>query len=320
MAYPAAGLLFWFILELFTNGQVATRTAIRHLIVMGLQILVLTSLMYAPPLLYDGGFDDVFHNPVIRSLPPEEFVSGIVPHIQKVHRHIMRDVPDAMSMALYILAGLGAVSMLRHRSSSAATLSISLMIGTGGLFLLKQSFPFTRNWMFLIPLALVHADIGFSWVSHSLPRTMKLALTVLILVPCVMSGLDLVQRDRISTYNDTGRFPEVVEVADFLAQTLSDDDVVVAWVPDYEPLTYYLRRRQILVPTRRSVSSDRRCFVVVTDRNKAGHMGMDHLQPVFKTGNASVFMQLPRSAATASQKSRQVTSLAGQPENMVSHP
>lgn len=292
MVYPAAGLMAWFFIELFAGPMPFRKALFQFVLPVCTFTLFLTSAMYAPTLLREGGFDDVFHNPVIKSLPANEFFSRIPDHFEKTVRHLFKDVSMVFGAVAIALAGLGVGIMTTDRKNAGATLLISMLIGTGTLFLMKRSFPFTRNWMFVIPIFLVYADAGFTWLVQRIPSRVQFIPFLLLLIPVCSDVRDLIRNDTISQYNDTGRFPEVLPVTSFLAGVVTDDDVVVAQVPHNEPLDYYLRTQHPNVSVRTSRSDGPRNFVVVREGNHR-NQPVNGLQPVFKAGKTTVFVTPP---------------------------
>lgn len=248
--------------------------------------------MYAPTLLRGSGFDDVFHNPVTKSRPAHEFLSGLPAHAEKSIKHLFRDVSFLYGAAAIALAGLGVGLMTTDRKNAGATFLISMLIGTGMLFLMKRSFPFTRNRMFVIPIFLVHADAGFTWLVQRIPARLQLAPCMLLLILVCSDVRNLIFDDRISQYNDTGRFPEVLQATNFLADVVTEDDVVVALVPLNEPLDYYLRTLHPNVSVRTSRIDGPRNFVVVREDDRYS-LPIDGLQPVFKASKTTVLVTPP---------------------------
>lgn len=251
MLYPIAGLAFWLAIESFPWPSMdglrieylqAFKKLFLTMVIYCFIVAVGSTLVYSPSLMRAGGIQDLFDRKLTQSLAEDAFYGGLLQHVFHAYGHLLRDVSGELRCVwgFFFLAG---ITRLSQRSPlPQVSLVPSFFVGTGALFFIKQSLPFDRNWIFLIPLSLVIADVGMASLLTKLNE--KVAFGLLAWIACSLTwyGAGLMQTNRISTYNDTGTFREVIEVRDFLAAQLTPGDVVVTRVPLSEPLKYYLYR------------------------------------------------------------------------------
>ena len=282
MALPAAGLLTWWAVERLARGRTVGGVVASEILPMGLAIAAMTSLAYAPTLMREGGWEDVFDNRIVRSRSAEQFYHDLPDKAAQAYRHLMRDVPGAVRIGWggLLLAGtLSSVLAAGRRRSAAAWFVPMVTLGVAGLFLIKQSFPFNRNWIFVIPWALIVADVGLThligWTRRAIRRQLfghpmgSFAAPVVIVAVATAAGWRLVRENTIAAYNDTGTFRQAERVADWLSHRVGDD-AIVSRVPLIEPLRYQMWRRGREVTVMRQDPDDIAAWAVVAgedDRN-----------------------------------------------------
>lgn len=288
MAYPAAGLFLWLTAELYLRGDRPAHIAISIMLPASLKTISLTLLLYTPVLSQPTGFEDMLNNPVIQPKPVTEFLAGIAEHSTDVFNHMFRNVSFGAKLMLGVLA---AISLMRLRGTtpSAARMVVAAFGGAGVLFLLKRSFPFVRNWIWMIPMLLITADAGLTLMMRR-HRRILMGLSTTAAVAAAMFAHSLVERDLISRYWDTGRFPEVVPVVEFLAPRLTEHDTVISRVPHYEQVKYYLSQHQCVAKVNGAASPDGQIYIVCRGVNEPppAYKGA---REVFRTGRAIVYVQ-----------------------------
>ncbi len=294
MLYPLAGLGVWYAVGLICQREPPAKLLLEHLLPWCLLTASGTLVLYTPTLMYEGGWHDLVDNRYVQPFAPSVFFAELDDHAYDVGRRFIRDLPLPVVMVLGGLFCCGTLRLSLNRDSSGSCFVPAMLCGVCALFSAKQSIPFARNWIFLIPLILVVADVGFGWLTAWMPRRVVHVLTVLLLVGAAFYANDLVRRNAIAEYYDTGRLPRTEEVLEYLQSHLRSGDVVVAQVPHDEQLAYYLARAGLDVSVSRTIRPRQRCFVVTRDQqgydtNVAG------LRQVLAVERTSIFVNFPAS-------------------------
>ncbi|OYP35150.1 glycosyltransferase family 39 protein [Rhodopirellula sp. MGV] len=263
MLYPATGIVFWLTLGLITKSDLAVRDGAWILVVLGIQIVVLTTAFYAPTLIREKGIEEVFFNRFAASLSTEQFYGGMGDNLTHTLRHLFRHV--TWKLPLVVLAVCGFVASLMKREERLLLFLAGVSGGVASAFLLKQSLPFTRSWIFALPFLFVVADRGYTWIVSATPRLVTFACHLLIIGASVWFARDLVIHNRIAKYNDTGLFPEVIDVADYLTKVTQPGDKVISPIPNKEPLKYYLARAECPVQVDHRLRQPGRHFFVTRE-------------------------------------------------------
>ena len=234
---------------------------------------VLTFLLYAPVLAASG----------VRSVTSNEFVEprswgtffDLVPaHFQDTLETWDRDLPLVVSIAL--AAGLVVSLVLTPRLSRfpipplLAVLAWSLPV-----LLLQRVVPFTRVWLFLLPLALAAAAGFYGRLLERLPRGHVLVPAAVGIV-AVGAAWAVLDADSVRESRETGALLDAPAVASYLATAVEPGDRILATGSD-TILEYYLGRDGVDARSFLYANEPReRAFVVV---NVLGGQTVDDLLP-----------------------------------------
>jgi len=262
MLYAIAGICVW----IFTSIVLETRSlkdALNFLIPYLATTAITTILLYTPVVLVSGGFAPVVSNRFIRPIEGNLFLAEMFPHIGQTVHDFLRDIPDAVVISVAFAAIAGIVMAIRDRNFALALLLPALLVGSMLLFVVKRSLPFTRTWIYLIPIALISADAAFTRLCrHLAPRTQKVVVSGICITSAALA-FKLAASNAILAYPDTGIFPDAEAVAARLAPLISRGDVVCAEQPADVPIAYYLWRAVRPAEYASRQRADRKFFVQI---------------------------------------------------------
>jgi hypothetical protein len=260
MLYAIAGLALWIAGTLLLQPGKIQRT-LRFLACYAAATAILTFLFYTPVVLVSGGWGSVLDNKYVRPLPPDRFLTAIVPHLGDIVHDWNRDVPLLLAIAIAALAVLGILASRRGDGWARPLLLPAMLIGAALVFVFKLSIPFVRTWTYLIPFILIAADGGFSFVCARLPVSLQKACIPAIAAGAAAFVFKLGASGAVVQYPDTGSFASAATVATELASVITIDDVVCAEQPVDAPVAYYLLRDAQPHDYRSRPSLNRRFFV-----------------------------------------------------------
>lgn len=266
---PACGLIFWFCFERVVLNADRWREMASSTFFLLLWIILGTSLAYLPTLMYPNGFTNLLGNQVVQAIPTTDFYNHLPNKLHDAVRHLTRDVPPVAKAGWGIFAVVGAGVAMWRRSDPCGSFFPCFFTGVGIVLILKQVFPFDRNWIFFIPFVFVAAALGVdmvlkrlqkaSWCKHGAPNLVAVVLVAILL----WNGLTFAASGRLATYNDTGRYAEVKETADWFSKQSDAWTQIATRVPLSNPLRYYLWRKDCPAKVMATRTTSRADFVLI---------------------------------------------------------
>jgi uncharacterized membrane protein len=270
MVYPLGGAFVW----LLASGRIAGRPfrpLLGRLGACALAVTVLTLVLYAPVYAASG----------IRSVTSNEFVEPqswstlleLLPdHAWDTIETWTRDLPLVAAVALAV--GLVASLVLTPRISRFPLSPLLAVVAwTAPVLALQRVVPFTRVWLFLLPLAIVTAAGFYGWLLERRPAGVRAGVLVAGAVT-VAASLLVLSADSVRESRETGALLDAPAVAAYLADRVEPDDRVLATGSD-TILEYYLERDGVEAGTLLYTTEPRpRTFVVV---NVLGGQTIDDL-------------------------------------------
>ena len=241
MLYPAGLIWLWLLgSSLLGDSAIRPLRMLRHLIISGLALVLLTALLYLPVFLHSGA-GTVFNNPFIAPLTRAEFYDTFPVRMRETWATWTFDLP-AWLIGL-ILLGVG-LSILLHRKIATHRLPIQLAtaIWLAAEMLIALPNPYTRYFIFMLPLLLIWGVAGLispldpirlPKVQFSLLRLLSAMLTLIILI----GGLARLTPNLNNFRGDPG---EIEQIAIYIVENIEPGDVVISVAPMDTPLWYYL--------------------------------------------------------------------------------
>lgn len=269
MVYPLGGVLVWIVVSALAAGR-PLHTLLRPLGGAVLAVAILTLVLYAPVYAASG----------IRSVTSNEFVEprslGTVLDLLPEHawdtlRTWTRDLPIVASIVL--AAGLvGGLALTPIVSRFPVPPLLAVLAWTMPVLLAQRVIPFTRVWLFAVPIAAITAAGFFAWLLErvSWRRVLVPATAALLSVGAAWAVLEA---GSVRASRETGALLDAPAVASFLAREVEPGDRIFARGSD-TILEYYLGRRGVDARSHLYTSDPRaRTFLVV---NVLGGQVLEH--------------------------------------------
>lgn len=272
MLYPLGGVFVWLLLSRLVARD-PLRPLLARLAACGVATAALTFLLYAP-VLAASGVRSVTSNDFVTPRSWSSFLDRLPRHAQDTLGTWVRDLPLAVSVVLGI--GLVAsVALAPRLSRFPVPMLLAILVWTLPVLLLQRVIPFTRVWLFLVPLASVTAAGVYGRLLERAPRRTALVPAVAVLV-AIGAAWAVLGADSVRDSRETGALLDAPSVAAYLAERVEPGDRVFATGSD-TILEYYLRREGIDPrPLIYTANPRARTFLVV---NVLGGQILEHYLP-----------------------------------------
>ena len=237
MVYPLGGAVLW----ILVSGLLAARPVRPRLERLGATTLataVLTLVLYAPVYAASG----------VRSVTANEFVEprtwntlvDLFPeHVSDTIGTWTRDLPLLASLLLGV--GLYAGLVLTPRISRFPVPVLLPVVAWSAIVLAAQRVvPYTRVWLFLVPLAAVTTAGFYGWLLERRPWGLRVAPALAAAV-AVAGSLLVLSTDSVRESRETGALLDAPEIVAYLAERVDGEDRILATGSD-TILEYYLER------------------------------------------------------------------------------
>ena len=242
MLYPFGIVMLWLSLSNLAGDadSLQRATITKKLVISGLLAALLTVLLYLPVFL-NSGVNSVIANPFVSPLPWTAFVSQLPASLVSTWEHWITGLPGILVLVL-LLGFFISVVFHRRLASHRVPVLLAVIIWCPLVLILTRAIPFTRVWLFLLPLFLMIASSGLVFLFQHVrlanrSRAFAIvtpAITLLLLVTLILAQLSAIGAPSRS---------ETATV--FLEGYLEPSDRVLALTPlDYE-LLYYFRQHGI---------------------------------------------------------------------------
>lgn len=279
MLYAACGVLLWICISQLSAGGEAMRS-IRRTGTCGLWITASTLALYTPVLVVSGP-RAVTSNEFVTSLPVLGLLDRLPGHAADTAESWVRNITSPL---VVVLAGLLIVSLfLTPRLSRFGMPPLgALLIAAVAVLLVQRAVPFTRVWLFCVPVAAVTVSglLGRTLLrileSFHPPRTtardepwgVRVVPPLLALVVALVASGAVLSADAPRTSRETGGLLDAPDIASYLANVVTSNDRILATGSD-TILVYYLAHEGVdAEPLVFGTSPRRRTFVVVNTLGK----------------------------------------------------
>ena len=239
MLYPLASAGAWLVLQ--SRGRPGLRRGLAGtLLVTG----CLTAVAYAPVWIVSG-WRSLLHHPAIASRSWSDFFAALPARADALWSEWTRGLPLAAVVALSL--GLVAGLLLHHRLTRFGTAGVhplaALALGVGPLLLLQRVDPYSRVWLFILPMLCGLTAAGLlglvEWRRPISERWVAAAAAAL----CLSSSLTLRPPHAFELSVETGTVIDGQAVAAYLEPRLRPGDQVVTTRFTGPPINYAFRRR-----------------------------------------------------------------------------
>jgi hypothetical protein len=117
---------------------------------------------------------------------------------------------------------------------------LAVVAWTVPVLAVQRVVPFTRVWLFLVPLAAVTASVFYGWLLERRPAGARAGAPLAALV-AIAGAIAIVSADSVRESRETGALLDAPAVAEYLADVVRPEDRILATGSD-TILDYYLER------------------------------------------------------------------------------
>jgi hypothetical protein len=290
MLFALAGFSLWLSLSLFLQGRSPVAVVRDFLLPYGLPTALFTVIFYTPTVISSNGAGAIFSNQFVDPRSWEDFSKHLLPHLRQTLSDFSRDVPQLLEYGGLLLALAGLFAILRRRDWPAALLLPTIVLGGLAVFLARHAIPFARTWIYLIPFALLFADLGYSYLLERLRPNLRAVFGMLVFTAAAVFAGFLASSGAVARYPDTGVFPEAATVAGYLKPLMSGDEFIVVRDTANYPVFYYLCYADA-PPQRADIdpATARRYFITQQGWHALGDLTDEPATPVFAFDAATVY-------------------------------
>src|SRR5262249_55946613 len=226
----------------------------------GLATVVATLLLYAP-VFAASGVRSVTSNEFVKPHSWGAFFDRLPGHLWDTVGTWRRDLPVVVAV---VLAGGVVASLVLTRRVRRFRIPplLAIAVWTVPVLILQRVVPFTRVWLFFVPLVLAAAAGFYGWLLDRSPYGTRLAAAVAIVI-AVGGSWHVISANSVRESRETGALLDARPVSRYLAQEIRPNDRILATGSD-TILEYYLGRNGIAGgPLLYTDRLPRRIFVVV---------------------------------------------------------
>jgi len=241
MLYPFGILMTWLLVSALLKdiSQVSGPRFIIYLLWAGICVALLTILFYAPILVFSG-LDSLVGNSVVAALSWEDLQQSLWVRAQNTWEDWTAGVPLFMKMLL-VTGTIISLGIHRRLSPHRLPLQIAAVIWIAITLILQRVAPWPRIWLFLLPLFIIWASAGLTYMLHlaiqkrpSFENGYLAILGVAILLPAFL----------LATFSINPPYPMQTtgveeEITRYLKNYLQPGDVIVAVSPTRAQVGYY---------------------------------------------------------------------------------
>jgi hypothetical protein len=237
MLYVYAAVVLW----IFTTSR-WDRVVLGRIFFVSLATFSMTAVLYFPVLLHFGlrsGVRALLFNPAVQPLALHDFLSQVRKLPLALWGSWTTAVPGPALGAL--LFGF-AVAMFTDKV--LLRLSLSFVIAVMALIALQRVLPPARVFLFGLPIFAICAASGLAHIFSAWRGNLRLPLlriSAIVLAAC--AGWTVLRSGSVVASEETGSFPDAVEVIEFLNSVATPNDLVIMGMPLDQPFRYYLQSR-----------------------------------------------------------------------------
>lgn len=304
MAIPWTGLTLWLGVNVagLGDGRSARLRRLRPVAYASIVTVAVVGALYLPVWLRNGS-EALFGNRFVEGMGWAAFAASIPGALEGLLESWTKGMP-------WLATGLGGVGLVAalapgHPGGERRVLPLpwALLLGSALVMLVVRNPGEARIWLWALPLIGIATAAGLVRLTGLLARGRGRRWAVwgvgFLWVVAQAVGLS---RDRpVQASAETGTFPDVRRVADFLEDRLESNDVILTDHITLEPLRYYLWDDEARAPLfREEVNDSTRAWVVTYStepaRDSMAHahaarlgIPLDRSTPLARVGNALIF-------------------------------
>jgi hypothetical protein len=286
--FPAAGLYLWVAAGLMVNNfglmKLIKTLAFPSAIIM----IVMTFVFYTPVIIATNGIERILSNSTVEALTWPDFINAIQAHASYTYHNLSQGLTVVSKIFFLTMFLFGMVAAVKKKQALVLLLFWSFIFSAITIYFLKQSIPFPRTWIYLLPIIFLVIDYGFSGITNLMPKRVLRILAPVFLALLMLSAFMQMKRRNLIRYNDHGVFVEAEEVAEFLKINLRKGDVLHMTYPVKYNVLYYLNRQP--VPRNESGEEKRHFYILRSEKNNLENTEESDIAIVASFGQAEIFV------------------------------
>jgi len=287
--FPGAGALCWIAIILVQRGYKPAWVFLKILTPCTIMSLILTGILYTPVIIVSNGIESIIHNRYVVGLPLETFLTRFPSHITETINQFVRGIPAPVLLVFLTLLVAGFYTTARERNWTTFMLIPAVVIGSTVILFAKMAIPFDRTWIYFLPLIFLLIDAGLT----NVVKCHEAYLKVIVLCFAGCAAVLIVNCDMISSFSDTGHFPEAPVLVDALSKEMTPSDKVVARCPADLPVRFYMLVKNVpdTGRPRQDLSSGREFFVIKPSKYSLEDMTKKNVRKLLKIGDAELYVE-----------------------------
>lgn len=287
MLFPIVGIYCWWFLLSYFSDQKIKDFLINYFLPSGFLIVPITILLYSPVIIRSG-LKSIIANEYVESQNFYDFIKQLRWHIESTLMQYIRDIPTIFILMSVVLIGIGIYSSLRRKDFSATALLAALITSSVIVLFINHKIPFERTWIFLIPFIAIIADIGATNLYHRLGR-LGHRLFIIIYILVLLLPLSLIANEKISKYEDTGRFLQGPIIGKYLAERMRPGDSVFIGCCENYSLFFYLSYFGVTPYTYGIKTTEGQNFYVVPQGKNIKDLTEEPVELLFEFDGTSIY-------------------------------
>lgn len=273
MLYPFGIAIMWFGFSIvFKDSKLHTAVLVKKLLVSIVLVLICTFILYIPAFMVTG-FKSVVANQFVESRPLSDFLSLFPASLLSVWKQWHRDIPSVVRLLLVI--GFF-ISLILHRrlANHCIPIILAVIIFCIPVLVVQRVIPYTRVWLFLLPLYLGFASAGIEYAMglflSKFRRIKVFVFNIAVVIFSLWLAINVIHNQSILYSTDTGTLKDAEQIAVFLKNYLESGDRVFTLAPSEAPLEYYFKIHDI--PISYLYADLKQCRRVIIVVNEAFHV------------------------------------------------
>lgn len=262
MVLPIAGISLWIVCLMFLKKFALRAVLLRFVFPFGLLSGIFTLILYAPIIIASNGPAPIIANKFIQSVSWDVFLPQIVPHVQATFAELSRDIHPAVLLAMLALAALGLFDSAKRRNWGMLLILPCLLVGAWLILFIQRTTLYPRMWTYAIPFVLLAADAGLAILLDRLPHPAQTSINAALALGGVFVAINLMSRNVIARYLDSGAFPEAPLAVEYLKPIITPEDSLRVSPTAQWPVYFYLWYDQAPQPRLEQNATDGRLFFV----------------------------------------------------------
>jgi hypothetical protein len=218
---------------------------LRRLIIASVLVGIFSAVLYVPA--YAAwGIKSIVANKFVAPLPWADFVAGIPWAFSSIWSTWNRDIVEILRAILACGFVIGLFASKRADKYPAYLIVPVALFVCALILVMQRVIPFTRVWLFLLPLYAIFAAWGITYVLALITRRYaNILLHAVAAIVCVTISVSVVSSRSIIYSPETGTLRDAKQITTFLSSYLLQNDKVYAIGPSDALLVYYFRRSQL---------------------------------------------------------------------------